>query len=166
MTGSLKINSTASLSASNATPSTVAKIGADNTLTNYASGEELPPLSGVNLTGIPIGAIPSNVSTNPAQITLTHAGTVTLDLTAIRSQADFTGCTGAITFATANLVAAHDYVLFGRNTNASSVVPTFPAWRFQGGAPSIITGLKAFTISLSSRGTVDTNVWAAYSEEP
>ncbi len=102
--------------------------------------------------------------TNATQLTLTHAGTVTLDLSYVNAQADFTGCTGAVTFATSGLVAAHNYTLFGWNTNAANITPTFPAWQFQGGAPTTITAGKRFVLSLSARGAFDTNVWAAFSE--
>jgi len=119
-------------------------------------------LAQTNVTLIQLQAL--GAVTNNSQIVLGHAGTVTLDLSALHSQADFTGCTGAVTFATIGLVVAHDYVLFGRNTNASNVTPTFPNWQFLGGAPPTITAGKAFVLSLWSRGTVDTNVWASYSE--
>ncbi len=64
MTGSLRLNSTASLSVSNATPSTVAKIGADNMLTSYANGEALPVLDGRNLTNLFGQSISFNFPTN------------------------------------------------------------------------------------------------------
>lgn len=47
---------------SNVTASTVAKIGPDNTLTNYASGEALPALSGANLTALAEAAIPHRLT--------------------------------------------------------------------------------------------------------
>jgi hypothetical protein len=124
--------------------------------------------NGAAITGIAIGALPSNVATNALQITLGHAGTVTLDFTAVNSEANFTGCTGAVTFASSGLAAGHTYVLYGLNTNAANITPTFPvSWsttNWLGGAPSTITAGKRFVLSLSSRGTTDGNVFVGYAE--
>lgn len=100
-----------------------------------------------------------------SQISLTHAGTNTLSFSAQRSQADLT-LTGNVLFATANLAAGRDYQLFGRNTQASNCVPTWPGWRWTQAAPTNITAGKEFRLDLFSRGTVDTNVFASYHEAP
>lgn len=100
---------------------------------------------------------------DPVQLSLTHAGTVTLTFANPYAEAELS-LTGSVTFATSNLASTNKYVLYGRNSQATNCTPTFPSWRWMGGAPSTITALKEFTLSLSSRGTVDTNVWAAYSE--
>lgn len=105
----------------------------------------------------------TNLVTVPTQIALTHAGTVTLTNTALQSWATLT-LTGSVTFATSALVAGHGYTVYGRNTQATNCTPTFPAWRFIGGAPATITAGKEWVLSLFSTGTVDTNVWAAYAE--
>lgn len=99
----------------------------------------------------------------PTQVSLTHAGTVTFSFTPVNTEAELS-LTGAVTFATSSLAATKNYILFGRNPQATNCTPTFPAWQFQGGAPSTITAGKTFSISLASRGTVDTNVWAFYTE--
>lgn len=113
-----------------------------------------------------IAALGYTPSAAPTQLTLTHAGTLTLDFTPRQTEAMLNSITGAITFATSNLGASNSFVIFGRNTQATNCAPTFPSWQWMGGAPSTITAQKAFVISLQSRGTVDTNVWAAYAETP
>lgn len=117
--------------------------------------------SGTVLTynGIPVGA-------SATQISLSQAGTITLDFTAVQSEADLTSMTGAVTFTTSNLAAAHSYTIFGRNTQATNCAATWPSWQWMGGAPASITAQKAWTVTLYSRGTVDTNVFAAYAELP
>lgn len=101
----------------------------------------------------------------PTQTALTHAGTVTLSLSALSTESDLV-LTGAVTFATSGLAAAHRYTIFGRNTQATNCTPTFPAWRWPSGAPPTITSGKEWVLSLNSRGTVATNVYAAYAEAP
>lgn len=110
--------------------------------------------------------VPGNLSvggTIAEQVTLTHAGTVTLSFTPLLTESDLT-LTGAVTFATSGLAAGKSYTVFGRNTQATNCTPTFPSWRWMGGVPSTITARKEWVLSLSSRGTVDTNVFAAYAE--
>lgn len=133
-----------------------------NALGVAVSQAELGYLSGVT------SAIQGQLDTKLAirQIgTLTHSGTITLtNLAGYISEADIV-LTGVPTFATSALSAGSKYVLYGRNTAVTNYSnPVFPAWNFQGGAPSTITAGKAWTLSISSRGTVDTNVWAAYTE--
>jgi len=130
------------------------------------------PIASPALTGTPTinGASIETQLTNrmlfPTQVALTHAGTVTLDFTPFRSEASLT-LTGSVTFATSNLVSTNGYTIYGRNTQATNCALTIPAWRTMTAAfPATITALKEFTISLSSRGTVDTNVWAVYVEAP
>lgn len=107
----------------------------------------------------------TNAAVVPTQVSLTHAGTVTLAFSPVNTEGELS-LTGAVTFATSSLSAQHNYILYGRNPQATNCTPTFPAWQFQGSPPAVITAGKTFTLSLASRGTVDTNVWAAYSESP
>jgi hypothetical protein len=97
------------------------------------------------------------------QGSLTHAGTVTLDFDTTTTVNAIT-LTGAVTFATSNLATNRTYRLkiTGTSTNA---VPTFPAWKFLGGAPSVITASKVSMLSLEAWGSADANVVAAWAEE-
>lgn len=97
------------------------------------------------------------------QGSLTHAGTVTLDFDATTTVNSIT-LTGAVTFATSNLATNRTYRLkiTGTSTNAT---PTFPAWKFLGGAPTTITASKVSMLSLEAWGASDANVVAAWSEE-
>lgn len=104
----------------------------------------------------------------PTQTALTHAGTITLSFAAVRTDWDLT-LTGSVTFATSNLGQGYSGTVYGRNPQATNCPPTFPSppWRWQGaGAPLTIPAGKTFSIVLESRGTTDTNVWAAYTESP
>lgn len=135
-------------------------VGTDGSTNLVSSGIPFP--SSTNLT------VPGNLSvggTIAGQVTLTHAGTVTLSFAPLLTESDLT-LTGAVTFATSGLAAGKSYTVFGRNTQATNCTPTFPSWRWMGGAPATITAGKEFVLGLASRGTVDTNVWAVYSEVP
>jgi hypothetical protein len=105
----------------------------------------------------------------PTQVPLTHAGTVSLSFTPDQTQSDLT-LTGSVTFASANLAAGKSYTVFITNPQSTNSVYTFPqasgtnTWVFVGGTPASIVAGKRGILSLSSRGTTDTNVFAAYSE--
>lgn len=129
------------------------------------------PLASPALTGTPTinGQSMETQLTNriaPLVITYTHAGTVTMTNTAWLTKA-YLAPTGNVTFATSDLTAGHDYIVFLRNVQATNIVLTFPqnggtnAWQFQGGAITNIPSGQTFTLSTTSVGTVDTNVWAA-----
>lgn len=96
------------------------------------------------------------------QGTLTHAGTVTLDFNATTTVNAIT-LTGNVTFATSNLATNRTYrvKITGVATNAT---PTFPSWKFLGGAPTVITATKVGLLSLEAWGTADTDVLATYAE--
>jgi len=97
--------------------------------------------------------------------TLTHAGTVTLDFTSVYTVSKLT-LTGSVTIATSNLAAGHEYLLILEQAQSTNATPTFPspAWNFGGGAPSTLTAGKVSWLWLRSRGTVNTNVIAAFTE--
>lgn len=90
----------------------------------------------------------------PVQILLTHEGTVTLDLSALRSEADLT-LTGAVTLAASSLSPGHSYTLFLYNTLSTNCAFTFPAgWtNWIGGAPVSVTANSVGVLSVSSRTT-------------
>lgn len=97
-----------------------------------------------------------------SRATLTHAGTVTLDCSITNRFASMT-LTGNVTFATANLTAGRWYnvVLTMTSTNDT---PTFPAWKWLGGAPSTLTASQIGWLSIFPQSTTDATTLAAYVE--
>lgn len=94
--------------------------------------------------------------------TLTHAGTVTLDCGITNRYASIT-LTGNVTFATANLSAGRWYNVVITMT-ATNDTPTFPAWKWLGGAPSTLTASQIGVLSLYPQSTTDATTLAAYTE--
>lgn len=146
------------------TASRIVVTGSDKSVaSSSATSTEAGYLSGVT------SAIQTQLdakSAIPTQITLTHAGSVSLTFAALQSWATLS-LTGNVTLTSTALAAGHSYTIYGRNPKATNCIPTFPSWCWQGSPqPTNITALKPFTISLFSTGTVDTNVWAVYVEGP
>lgn len=97
------------------------------------------------------------------QGTLTHAGSMALDFDATTTVNQIS-LTGAVTFTTSNLATNRNYRLLIKNVQATNCTPTFPSWKFLGGAPSTITAGQWGMLSLEAWGTTDASVVAAYSE--
>jgi len=97
-----------------------------------------------------------------SRATLTHAGTVTLDC-GITNRFATLALTGSVTFATANLAAGKWYNVVVTMTSTNDT-PTFPAWKWLGGAPSTLTGGQIGWLSIFPQSTTDATTLASYTE--
>lgn len=94
-------------------------------------------------------------------------GTITAGLINFTGAAFQTATLSApITFTTSNLAIGRS-VTVRIVADASERAFTFPAWRFIGSAaPATIAASKTAILTLTSFGTTDANVYAAYAAEP
>lgn len=131
-------------------------------LTNVTARSAVRGLTGVLTNSLDAGVVTATKAFQSHQGTLTHAGTVTLDFDATTT-VNALSLTGNVTFATSNLATNRTYrvKITGVATNAT---PTFPAWKFLGGAPTVITATKTGMLSLESWGSADADVVATYAE--
>lgn len=92
-------------------------------------------------------------------------GTVNLDLAALNGTFQTIALTGNITFTTSNLAAGRTVSLF--ISAAALRTFTFPSWIFVGAAaPASIAAGKAGVLTLTSTGTTDAAVYAAWAAQP
>jgi hypothetical protein len=97
---------------------------------------------------------------------LTYAASVALDLDPTLDDFRTLTLAGNITFTTTNLAAARSKTIriIGDGTERTF---TFPAWKFVGtAAPTTIAVNKTAILTITSFGTTDANVIAAYAVEP
>lgn len=96
--------------------------------------------------------------------TLTYAATTNIDFTSDNFRTET--LTGNVTFTTSNLEAGRSVTI--RIIGDSSLrTLTFPAWKFVGAtAPASLAANKIAVLTLTSFGTTDANVVAAYAAEP
>jgi hypothetical protein len=95
--------------------------------------------------------------------TLTYAGTTDIDFNSAANIRTLS-LTGDVTFTTSNKAAAKSRVI--RILSDGTIRNfTFPAWKFQGTAPTTIAAGKTAMLSLLAFGTADTDILAGYTVE-
>lgn len=97
-----------------------------------------------------------------SRTTITHGANVTLDCGLTNRYASCT-LTGNVTFVTSNLSAGKWYNVI-LTLPATNTTPTFPAWKWLGGAPSTFTASQIGVLSIYPTSTTDATTLAAYTE--
>ena len=124
---------------------------------------DLLPLSGGTVTG----AITTDKQIVTTVATLGTTGTLNLDMNASMLQTTGT-LTGNITLTTSNRAAGKTVTLRIVNGGTDRTI-TWPSWVFVGtapGAPETITANKTAVVTITAFGTADTDIVAAYAEQP
>lgn len=122
------------------------------------------PLSGGTLTGALVGttATLNQIVLPPTVLTYAATTDIDLDLATFRTLA----LTGDVTFTTSNKATGKTVTI---KILADSSVRnfTFPAWIFVGAAaPASIAANKTAILTITAFGTADTDIVAAYAEQP
>ena len=125
---------------------------------------DLLPLSGGTMTG----AITTNAQIVTTVTTLGTTGTLNLDMNASMLQTTGT-LAGNITLTTSNRAAGKTVTLRIVNGGTNRTI-TWPAgWVFVGTAPAspeTITANKTAVVTITAFGTADSDIVAAYAEQP
>lgn len=160
-TGSLAGSATGNVGLTGGTMTGALLFSTDNSIDIGANGATRPRTVYVG-TSVVIGGVAA--ATVDTHSTLTYAGSTAIDFTSDDYRT--ITLTGNITFTTSNRAAARSVTLkiIG---DSSSRTFTFPAWKFVGSAaPASIAANKIAILTLTCFGSADTDIVAAYAEEP